>query len=287
MYTTANDLAKFVNGVLLAMHPSILSSQQVREWLLPLYVFMDRKTGVGYYSLLSTPSTNSRMPWEITLPTDEIAQPLYAKAGSHPGHTSELIVSPHLAFAVIAFACGPHPNARSLAFEAERVITPVLQQALGERGMEEYVGIYRLNCSDKRCNGCGEISVEVDSEIKITRFIDCEGNDGFKKFDAKCDTEECIAKLWPVGRHGEFRAKILSREETDCESVWFGFEPFVINGWPMDLIKLMDGKLIYEPLGIDAKRVPIDPKCRKMKGKERLGMLEAPIWNGNIFPWRE
>src|SRR5271156_2853493 len=140
----------------------------------PLRLYGSQNRSWVIFLFASKSCANCRMPWEITLPSDEIAQPLFAKAGSHPGHTSELIVSPHLAFAVIAFACGPRSNARQLAFEAERVITPVLQQALGERGMEEYVGIYRLNCSsEKRCNDCGEISVEVDSEIKITRFIDC------------------------------------------------------------------------------------------------------------------
>ena len=48
MYTTANDLAKFVNQVLLSPNSTILTNQQVREWLSPLYVFADRRTAVGY-----------------------------------------------------------------------------------------------------------------------------------------------------------------------------------------------------------------------------------------------
>lgn len=48
MYTTANDLARFVQKVVLSPNPNILSSQQVREWLSPLYVFADRQTAVGY-----------------------------------------------------------------------------------------------------------------------------------------------------------------------------------------------------------------------------------------------
>ena len=47
MYTTANDLAKFINQVILSPNSSILSKQHVREWLSPLYVFPDRKTAVG------------------------------------------------------------------------------------------------------------------------------------------------------------------------------------------------------------------------------------------------
>jgi len=48
MYTTANDLAKFVNKVILAPNSTLLTNEQVRQWLSPLYVFTDRKTAVGY-----------------------------------------------------------------------------------------------------------------------------------------------------------------------------------------------------------------------------------------------
>jgi len=144
------------------------------------------------------------MPWEISLPSDIVAHPLFGKAGAHPGHTSYLLVSPHLSFAVIAFACGPQSNAGDLAYTTERVITHLMQQVLGERTMHKYGGIYLLKCP-KKCRECGEIVVEVDSEIKITRMRDCDGKDLFERFDVKCKKEECFAKLWPVGREGEFR----------------------------------------------------------------------------------
>jgi hypothetical protein len=150
------------------------------------------------------------MPWEISLPADTIAHPLFGKAGEHPGHTSYLLVSPDLSFAVIALACGPHSNAGELAYETERVITPLMQRVLGERTIKKYAGIYLMQCQ-KKCRGCGEIVVEVDFEMKITRIRDCDGNDGFRRFDQKCKNEECIAKLWPVGREGEFRYTYVVR----------------------------------------------------------------------------
>jgi len=118
--------------------------------------------------------------------------------------TSYLVVSPDLSFAVIAFACGPQSNAGSLAFETVRLVTPLLQQALGERTIEAYAGIYKQDCPQK-CSDCGEIVVEVDNEMKITRMVDCNGKDMFDRFEPRCSQEECMAKLWPVGREGEFR----------------------------------------------------------------------------------
>jgi len=144
------------------------------------------------------------MPWEISLPSDTVAHPLVGKAGAHPGMTSYLLLSPDLNFAVIAFACGPSSDAVSLAFTTERIITPLVQQALGERTIKAYAGIYTQSCSEK-CPGCGEIVVEVDYEMKITRMVDCSGMDIFSKFKLECRQEECVAKLWPTGREGEFR----------------------------------------------------------------------------------
>lgn len=81
-----------------------------------------------------------------------------------------------------------------------------MQKVLGERTIAKYGGVYLMECGGKkRCRGCGEIVLEVDSEMKITQMKDCDGNDVFKLFDLRCWKEECFAKLWPVGREGEFR----------------------------------------------------------------------------------
>src|SRR5579859_4616110 len=137
------------------------------------------------------------MPWEISFPSDLVVHPLYAKAGMHPGHTSHILISPDLSFAVIALACGPNSDAGSLASETERVLTPLFQKRLGEASIQDYAGIYTQNCSSEKCkDNCGEVVVEVDAEIKITKFCDCQGQDLFKKFDKKCEKQECFAKLW-------------------------------------------------------------------------------------------
>ena len=144
------------------------------------------------------------MPWEISLPSDLVPHPLFAKAGSHPAHTSHLLISPYLSFAVIALACGSKTNAGLLASETERILTPLMQKAVGEAALKTYGGIYKQKC-DKKCDECGEVVIEVDAQMKITRITDCEGNDLFQKFDRRCEKEECHAKLWPTGREGVFR----------------------------------------------------------------------------------
>jgi hypothetical protein len=199
MYTTANDLARLVHRVLLSPTPHLLSSQRLKEWLSPLYVFHDRQTGVGY------PHPNlfdASMPWEISLPSESVAHQLYSKAGAHRGHTSHLLLSPELSFAVIAFACGPSSNADALSLETERIVRPLLLQTLGEANMRSYAGIYRLPCEEQ---DNGEVIVEVDSQITITSLRDCAGKDIFQKIDSRCTNHACYAKLWPVGREGEFR----------------------------------------------------------------------------------
>ena len=145
------------------------------------------------------------MPWEILLASDTVPHSLYTKGGYLPGHASELLISPNLLFGVVAFTCGAPITAPFLAMEAEKVITPLIQQTLGERTIEAYAGIYQQKCF-KRRPGNGEIVVEVDADITITRMVDCDGNDMFKLFNVRCWNEECFARLWPVGRPGEFRS---------------------------------------------------------------------------------
>lgn len=144
------------------------------------------------------------MPWEISLPSDTIPHPLYSKAGSHPGHTSELVLSPDLSFGIVALACGADTNAGLLAFETERIVTPLLQYVVGEASLRMYAGIYRMQCPHDEPDK-GEVVIEAASQIKITRLRDCDGRDGFARIDHRCESTECFAKLWDTGREGEFR----------------------------------------------------------------------------------
>jgi hypothetical protein len=231
------------------------------------------------------------MPWEISLPSDLVAHPLYSKAGMHPGHTSHILISPDLSFAVIALACGPNSDAGSLASETERLLTLLFQKQLGEASIKDYAGIYKQKCS-KRCDGCGEIVIEVDAEIKVTRLCDCDGNDLFARFDRDCEKEECFAKLWTTGRDNEFRyvllwkgmvncrAQILKKGK-GCQSTWMGFEKQVVDGWPIDLVRIEDGRIVYRPLGVNAERIPMKDE-RKSRFWEGMDGLRA--WRDEA-PW--
>lgn len=69
-------------------------------------------------------------------------------------------------------------------------------------------------------------------------------------------------------------------KNSGCEGVWFRFEPMVVNGWPIDLIRIIDGRLMYNPLGINAERIPMEDIEEKLfEGKD--GVLawrdEAPF----------
>ena len=66
----------------------------------------------------------------------------------------------------------------------------------------------------------------------------------------------------------------------ECRVPWFGFEAIVVNGWPVDLVQISDGKLLYEPLGINAERKPAEvPNGKWWTGKDGLmaWRYEAPF----------
>lgn len=49
-----------------------------------------------------------------------------------------------------------------------------------------------------------------------------------------------------------------------------------MNGWPVDMIRIEDEVLLYEPLGIKAKRLPLKTSDK------------AKYWHGQdgLFAWR-
>jgi hypothetical protein len=58
-----------------------------------------------------------------------------------------------------------------------------------------------------------------------------------------------------------------------------GFEKQVVDGWPIDLIKIQDGEVVYKPLGLKAKRIPMkDEGKRFWNGRDglRAWRVEAP-----------
>lgn len=59
-----------------------------------------------------------------------------------------------------------------------------------------------------------------------------------------------------------------------------GFEKQVVDGWPIDLIRIQDAEVVYEPLGLKAKRIPMkdEGRTRFWEGKDglRAWRIEAP-----------
>ena len=68
--------------------------------------------------------------------------------------------------------------------------------------------------------------------------------------------KESFGSLWMFGRLANISGEILAKRR-GCESTWFGFEPAVVNGWPIDMVKVQNETFVYEPLGISAVRKPL------------------------------
>jgi hypothetical protein len=73
----------------------------------------------------------------------------------------------------------------------------------------------------------------------------------------------------------------LVSKAAGCQRVWFKFELNVVNGWPIDLVRIFDGRFLYNPLGINAERMPMDNVVRgqSFEGSDGLHAwrLEAPF----------
>jgi hypothetical protein len=66
-----------------------------------------------------------------------------------------------------------------------------------------------------------------------------------------------------------------------CQGTWMGFEKQVVDGWPIDLVRIEGGRVVYKPLGINAERIPM-----KDEGKTRFwyGMDGLQAWRDEA-PW--
>ena len=62
-----------------------------------------------------------------------------------------------------------------------------------------------------------------------------------------------------------------------CDATWFGFEGAVVNGWPVDLIKISGERLLYEPLRIDAMRNPEENVFKRRNSGWMAWRDEAPF----------
>jgi hypothetical protein len=87
---------------------------------------------------------------------------------------------------------------------------------------------------------------------------------------------QVILKLISV----DCRAEIIANEK-GCQATWFGFETVVVNGWPVDMIRISENKLVYEPLGLIAERKPMKDESSRFWWQGRDGLLawrdEAPF----------
>jgi hypothetical protein len=55
----------------------------------------------------------------------------------------------------------------------------------------------------------------------------------------------------------------------------------VVNGWPIDLVRIFDGRLMYNPLLINAERIPMEDTAQETLFDGKDGLMawrdEAPF----------
>ena len=54
-----------------------------------------------------------------------------------------------------------------------------------------------------------------------------------------------------------------------------------MKGWPIDLVRIKDDRIVYDPLGVDAKRIPLKDQEEGSRFNGKDGLLawrdEAPF----------
>ncbi|KAK6503880.1 hypothetical protein TWF481_008882 [Arthrobotrys musiformis] len=247
IFSTSNDLAKFLHKLLLSRNPSLISNSQRLNWLRSIHYNTDAITSVG-------------VPWESfrAIMPDYAAYNIYFKGGGLPGQFSQISTFPEFGYGVsvlssvgssdselVAGAATTDPL--GLSFTIHNTIAPAIWKAYNSIVTADYAGTY--------ISSDGIARIAFENGFLTIKEIQLHGVNILTKADQliwrqggkQINIFEYGAGLIGTGFPGKFRAVPL------FTCVWSGFDIVTTkSGWGLDLFvfKKVNGKmtLFYEPM---------------------------------------
>ncbi|KAF3927967.1 hypothetical protein ABW20_dc0109307 [Dactylellina cionopaga] len=219
IYSTSNDLSKFLHRVLLASKPRLITPAQRLSWLKSVHQFTGGLTSVG-------------VPWETfrAIMPDYSVYNIYTKGGGLPGQFSEISTFPEFGYGIVVltsiattdeelFAGGNFTDPLGLSFQIHNTLAPAIWAAYNTLLIADYVGIYA------DASG-GSARVTFKEGMLVLEALHVKGVDVLLKWDELTWTQvgkrprryENGAKLVGTAFAGQFRTAELH----GCG--WYGFD---------------------------------------------------------------
>ncbi|CAM6099875.1 unnamed protein product [Calypogeia fissa] len=136
MYSTAEDLAKYMSFLLTA-EPPLISPNSIREWMSPATIFPDGKGGYSF-------------PWELQKLHEDSKGFLITKGGSINGYNSHIDLDPSTQVGVVVltvFEPGSSGSPDELAGNILKTLIPAVE-SINQKMIEDiYAGVYKCPAS--------------------------------------------------------------------------------------------------------------------------------------------
>ncbi|KAK6518794.1 hypothetical protein TWF506_005929 [Arthrobotrys conoides] len=247
IFSTSNDLAKFIHKVLLSRSPLLISNSQRLNWLRSIHYNTDAITSVG-------------TPWESykAVMPDYASYNIYFKGGGLPGQFSQVSAFPEFGYGVTVltslgstdaelFAGADTTDPLGLSYTIHNKLAPAIWKAYNHIVIQDYVGTY--------ISSDGIARIVYEDGFLTLKELKLHGIDVLLKGDhlvwrsggKQNPLFSYGAALIGTGFPGKFRGAPL------FTCVWTGFDIVTTkSGWGLDLFvfKKVNGKMtfFYEPM---------------------------------------
>ena len=237
LYCSAADLRRFGQDLLgfgksanarTDSQQPIFTKLTTREWLRPVHVFDDNLVSIG-------------LNWEIyTVPVGARRMSIYSKGGTLPGFHTLFGIDPEREFGYALLISGEPSSNTDLAIRIMRRFAKTLDKARQKILSKEFAGVY-IHDADNMI----KLDV-VDGGMAVTKAV-IEGRDLFEELHLG-QGEGDYAALWPTGEETAWRVAIGRPPAHPYQGCMFKFasiDPAFAKGFPVDLMIIDSGKLVY------------------------------------------
>jgi hypothetical protein len=286
MWSSANDLAKYLHAMWLSPTPDLITGYQRRRSLKPVATLPDGKqqVGPGWEIQLLTLNTTANTSLASTK-----TYSIFGKSGDGGGWHSWLDVIPNLGYGIVVLSQasgleeyqGIAPTA--IRDTVHEILAPAFAEALAARMAERFAGSYNMGqdtglladqVSLNATNRTTYAVLEVEDQILYLRSLVVNGSSALEAVDRLSWTSdtgpryfsteqgvvlepaEGAAENAEFGDGAQVWRLIFPGLET-CD--WFDFDGDKdIRGWPLSKVVLIEGKedveLRYPPFDVVVSR---------------------------------
>ncbi|KAI4686825.1 hypothetical protein J4E81_008486 [Alternaria sp. BMP 2799] len=291
MWSSANDLARYMHGLWLTPSPTLITPFQRRQVMKPSVILADGKqqSGPGWeIEILNLPTSENASLAEDSMKTYSI----FGKSGDGGGWHSWIDAIPNLGYGIIVLVQGSGLadyagiSTSTVRDTVHAILAPAFAEALSTRTKERFAGFYSAGedtgliadeVATTLSNSPTYAKLEIQDQILYIRSLMVNGSSALEAIDRLSWTADAQPRYFStpegvvlepaegVGETDEFGPgaqvwRMIFPGLASCD--WFDFDGYHdSNGWPVSKVVLIENEegveLHYPPFDITVSRMKI------------------------------